>query len=273
MHHPKRIVLLAAELPAIVHELGALDRVVGISAYTTEPVQALSLPKVGGFSHADPERVLAQRPDLVILTSGVQRQLGDQLAAHGVSLLHLNPHRLTDLGRTIALLGALLQARSAADALIARLWHGLAQLRRQGRALPWRPRVYFEEWPDPLIFGTGWVSDLITIAGGVDIFRSRAGVARSALARSVQAADVLALRPDLMLASWCGRPFDSKLVARRGQAWRPLAEGCTPLEGTILQCGPMLLEAAQRLHSVLSAHVAQHPNPPDPVRHQGPDLL
>ncbi|GGJ13224.1 hypothetical protein GCM10010885_23140 [Alicyclobacillus cellulosilyticus] len=92
--YPERIVCLAAEVPEILHALGALDRVVGISAFTTRPPEALSLPKVGGFSHASVERILSVRPQVAILTSTVQCHLAAQLAQAGVTVIHLNPHRL-----------------------------------------------------------------------------------------------------------------------------------------------------------------------------------
>ncbi len=255
--YPRRIVCLAAELPEIFDRLGALDRVVGISAYTRRPAAALRIPSVSGFSHGDVRRILGRRPDLVMLTSGVQRDLGERLAAQGVPLIHLNPHRLTDLYATIHLVGRLVGREAAARTLVDELFAGFAEIRARGRGLARHPRVYFEEWPDPLIFGTGWVSDLITLAGGVDVFRARARTARTVAARTVRWEEVVAQGPDLMIASWCGRPFDPGVVWRRPglQMLSGVATGgLHGVEGEILQLGPMLLDAARNLQAIFEQH-------------------
>lgn len=255
--YPKRIVCLAAELPDIFYRLGALERVVGISAYTRRPAAALGIPRVSGFPHGDVRRILRQRPDMVMLTSGVQRELGERLAAAGVTLVHLNPHRLADLYGTVHLVGRLVGRETAARALVRELFAGFAQIRARGQRLARHPRVYVEQWPDPLICGTGWVSDLVTLAGGVDVLRNRVRDGRSAPARTVRWQDVLATAPDLMLASWCGEPLDTQAVRRR-PGWTTLsgvaAGGLYAVDSEILQCGPILLDAAWKVLGLIERH-------------------
>lgn len=253
--YPERIVCLAAEIPEILYELNALDRVVGISAYTTRPAEALSLTKVSGFQYGSVERILRERPDLVILTSGVQKELASKLAAAGATLLHLNPHRLDDLFSNIRLLGNLVGEPTRAHALCERLQSDIAQIRRQGKELSWHPKVYFEEWMDPLLCGTGWVSDLIEIAGGTDVFRARSLAGRLTADRRVTEDEWVQAAPDIMLASWCGKPFEERAVRDRPHANKvPAVQNghVYEVDGTILQFGPMLVDVLRDIHRLIA---------------------
>ncbi|GMA56526.1 hypothetical protein GCM10025858_10290 [Alicyclobacillus sacchari] len=171
--YPERIVCLAAEIPEILNELGALDRVVGISAYTTRPLEALSIPKVSGFQNGSIKKILETKPDVAILTSAVQNGLAAALGQAGITVIHLYPQRLQDLFSTISLLGNVVGASDRASALNARLQLAIDEVRVKAERFPRRPRVYFEEWMDPLITGIGWVSDLIELAGEKTSFEPR----------------------------------------------------------------------------------------------------
>lgn len=253
--YPERIICLAAEVPDILYRLGALDRVVGVSVYTRRPAQALSLPKVSGFRHGRAAAILRHRPDLVILTSTVQGPLAAELAGHGVPLLHLFPHRLADLPQTIRLLGNVVNRPEQAEAVVADLESTLEAVAEAAAALPAHPRVYFEEWMEPLVCGTGWVSDLIELAGGRDVFRDRAISGRRADDRRVDPDEVLRHDPDIIIASWCGKPLEPEVVQRR-----PGWDGLTALRRQrliewapdILQCGPDLAMTARQLQGLMA---------------------
>lgn len=262
--YPERIVTLAAEIPAIIYELGALHRVVGISGYTTAPEEALVLPKVSGFRSASIDRIMRQKPDLAILTSNVQQDLAVKLGQAGVTILHLNPHRLTDLFDTVTLLGGILGETVRAEQLNQKLHEAFAQVKQSGEKLPWHPRVYFEEWMDPPICGTGWVSDLIEIAGGIDVFREKSVEGRTASLRQLTASEIVTANVDIVLASWCGKPFDPETFNERVGSSRMSAiktHSVFELDGNILQCGPGLVQAAHAVHNILSEHVAIFPSP------------
>lgn len=254
--YPERIVCLGAELPDIFHRLGCLDRVVGISAYTDWPPEALAIKKVSGFRHGRARPILAMEPDLIILTSTVQQTLAEELAGHGVPVLHLYPHRLTDMFQTVRLLGHVVDRAATAEALVSD-WMRIAERWQAQRDANTDPLpVYFEEWMDPLIAGTGWVSDLIEMAGGRDVFRALALDGRTARNRTVTPEQVLAARPQLIFASWCGKPFDrAALESRPGWSAVPaVAHGAVvELPPTILQCGPRLMDVLDDLH----AHIRQ----------------
>lgn len=248
--YPNRIACLAAEMPAILDSLNALDRVVGISAYTTYPDEALSIPKVSGFEHGSIERILAVKPDLVIATSTVQTKLAASLAERGATILHVNPHRLDDLYHNIALIGSVIGESQRAEKLVQDLQHQVEAVRQETYALSARPRVYFEEWMDPQIAGIGWVSDLIEMAGGEDVFRTRSIVGRQAKDRVVTEEEWAQAAPDIMLASWCGKPFRPETVLARPMANRVPAvrQGrLYAIDGSILECGPRLLDRLREL--------------------------
>lgn len=252
MSFPERIICLAAETPEILYRLGALDKVVGISAYTTRPEQALGIEKVSGFKYGSSNRIMSLNPDLVILTSGVQKELAMKLAAAGATLLHFNPHRLNDLFDAISLLGNIVGKSKEAEILNQEIQSEIAMIQEQGNTLAVRPKVYFEEWMDPLICGTAWVSDLITIAGGEDVFREKSIQGRSSSDRTIAADDVVQMQPDVVLASWCGKPFEmSSFVTRQGYDDIPAVRNSEiyEVDSRILQFGPMLLDSLKELHA------------------------
>ncbi|MCL6452189.1 MAG: ABC transporter substrate-binding protein [Alicyclobacillus sp.] len=261
MSFPNRIVCLAAETPEILHRLGVLDKVAGISAYTTRPEEALRIPKVSGFKFGSVERIMRLNPDLVILTSGVQKELAMSLAAAGVTLLHFNPHRLTDLFDEIRLLGNVVGKPEEAERLNDEIQSKLYLIEEQRNALSVHPRVYFEEWMDPFMCGTGWVSDLITIAGGRDVFRERSLTGRSAIDRVVTDDDIIEAQPDIVLASWCGKPFDkASFVSRTGFSEIPavIHDEVHEVRSEILQFGPMLLDSLKELHACFARFATKH---------------
>ncbi|MGH7355068.1 MAG: ABC transporter substrate-binding protein, partial [Candidatus Rokuibacteriota bacterium] len=122
-----------------------------------------------------------------------------------------------------------------------------------------RPRVYFEEWMDPMISGIRWVSELIEIAGGRDVFaelREEGSAAR----RVVTSEQVLARDPQIMLASWCGKPVDrAAILARPG--WDRLsavkADQIHEIAGEdVLAPGPSLMAGLRRIHEIIQAFVS-----------------
>ena len=115
----------------------------------------------------------------------------------------------------IRMVGAMVCANERAEELVEGLEIRLAKARRRSECLPKRPRVYFEEWDDPLISAIGWVSELVEIAGGVDIFvdRRNRGAAKD---RIVMAEEVVEREPDLIIGSWVRQEVSAR--ARFGAA-------------------------------------------------------
>ena len=241
---PSRIVCLTEETVETLYLLGEQDRIVGVSGYAVRPRQVRrEKPRVSAFTSADIPKILALEPDLVLAFSDLQAQIAAELIRAGVAVYAFNQRDVAGILAMIRTLGALVGAADKAEALArdyeARL--GEAQASTRGRP---GPKVYFEEWDDPLISGIGWVSELIEIAGGEDVFAALRAQ-KSAKDRIVAPEDVVAAAPDVILASWCGkkvvpdrirqRPgWDAIPAVRSGQ----IVEIKSPL---ILQPGPAAL--------------------------------
>lgn len=254
--YPQRIVCLTAETADILYRLGCWDRVVGVSGFTLFPREARNKPKIGGFTTIYTDKVLALEPDLVISFSNLQSEPVRELVSKGVRVLAMQQRNLTEMMETIMLLGALVGRASAARALMAEIEEGFEAVAKQAARLPYRPRVYFEEWPDPLIAGIGWVSEIVELAGGDDIF---ADLRRTynAKARAVTTDDVLQRDPELIIASWCGKKVRFERIYQR-PGWDTMTAIRTGQvkeikSAYILQPGPILVEGLRQIHTMIAA--------------------
>lgn len=250
--YPQRIVCLSAETPEILDHMGAFDRIVGVSGFARRPAKVRKLPKMGGFSDPDINKIVALSPDLVITTSDIQSKIAAQCIERGIPLLALNPYRLQDIWTNILLMGGALGLQQEATALVGHLQCEFNAL--QQNAPTHRPRVYFEEWPEPMISGIGWVGDLIHLVGGEDIFPEHA-TQRLARDRFVTPEAVLARKPDVIIASWCGKRADLASICRRkGWDTLPAVQNGAVYEiesDAILQTGPGLIRGALQLAALI----------------------
>jgi iron complex transport system substrate-binding protein len=200
---PSRIVCLTEETVETLYLIGEQDRIVGVSGYAVRPPQVRrEKPRVSAFTSADIPKILALEPDLVLAFSDLQADIVADLARAGLAVHLFNQRSIAGILAMIRTLGALVDAREKADALAQRLANRLAAV--AAAATKTKPRVYFEEWDEPLISGIGWVSELIEIAGGEDTMKSLRGEP-AAKNRIVSPAAVAAAAPDVILASWCGK--------------------------------------------------------------------
>ncbi len=243
MRGPQRIVCLTEETTETLYLLGAQDRIVGISGYTVRPPQARrEKPRVSAFTSADLERIQALQPDLVLAFSDLQAQIVADLARAGLDVHLFNQRSVAGILEMIRTLGRLVDEAAGAERLVDRYASGLDAVR--GAAGEPRPRVYLEEWDDPLICGIRWWSELVEIAGGDDIFADRA-LAPAASGRIVGAAEIVEQAPDLVLASWCGKKVrKDRITARPGFAEVPAVKQGAVVEiksPLILQPGPAAL--------------------------------
>lgn len=213
---PRRIVCLTEETTETLYLLGRQDRIVGISGYTVRPPRARKeKPKISAFISAKIDKILALEPDLVLGFSDMQADIAAQLIRAGVQVHVFNQRTVAGIFEMIRTLGALADAEDGARDLIAAFRDGLADIRRDAASLPRRPRVYFEEWDDPMISGIGWVSELIALAGGEDCFAELA-LAPSATERIVADGTAVVRRaPDIVIGSWCGKKFRPEKVRAR----------------------------------------------------------
>ena len=243
MFPPRRIVCLTEETVETLYLLGAQDRIVGISGYTVRPPEARrDKPRVSAFRTADTAKIVALAPDLVLAFSDIQADIVADLVRRGIAVHVFNQRHLAGIFDMIRALGALVGAAERAAVLTASLEQRVAAARAARPAR--RPKVFFEEWDEPLISGIGWVSELIDAAGGVDIFTELAA-GRSAKDRIVDPADVVARAPDIIIGSWCGKKFrPEKVAARPGFDGIPAVRNTAVYEiksSLILQPGPAAL--------------------------------
>ena len=245
MFPPQRIVCLTEETVETLYLIGEDARIVGVSGYAVRPARVRrEKPRVSAFIFADVDKILALDPDLVLTFSDLQADIVAELVRRGVAVHAFNQRDIAGIIAMIRTVGALVGALEKADALANQLETRIDNLRADTTKLPKRPRVYFEEWDEPMISGIGWVSELIKIAGGDDVFGDLSNH-KGARDRIVSPEQVIAAAPDIILGSWCGKKFvPTKVAARPGFANIPavrdgfLREIKSPL---ILQPGPAAL--------------------------------
>jgi iron complex transport system substrate-binding protein len=222
-------------------------------------------PRVSAFISADIEKILALAPDLVLTFSDLQAEIAAALIRRGVAVHAFNQRDVAGILAMIRTLGALVGASAKAAALVDTLARRLAETQARTQALARRPRVYFEEWDEPMIAGIGWVSELVAAAGGTDVFASVAP-RKSAKERIVSAADVIAAAPDIIIGSWCGKKFvPAKVAARPGFADIPAVRRGWLREiksALILQPGPAALtDGLDALEKTIAEWARANPRP------------
>ena len=211
---PERIVCLTEETVETLYLLGEQHRIVGVSGYAVRPPQVRrEKPRVSAFTSADIPKILALEPDLVLTFSDLQADIVGDLIKAGLAVHGFNHRDVAGIFAMIRTLGALVGAYDKADALAIDYERRLANVAEATAAEPKR-RVYFEEWDDPMISGIGWVSELIEVAGGVDVFPALR-TQQAAKDRIVTSQDVITAAPEIILASWCGKKVVPDKIKRR----------------------------------------------------------
>jgi iron complex transport system substrate-binding protein len=241
---PRRIVCLTEETVETLYLLGEQDRIVGVSGYAVRPPQVRrEKPRVSAFISADLPKILALEPDLVLTFSDLQADIAANLMRAGVAVHAFNQRDIAGILAMIRTLGALVDAAGRAEQLARQYEQRLAEIAAVPRPGA-KPKVYFEEWDDPLISGIGWVSELVEIAGGEDVL-PQLRLQKAAKDRIVAPEIVRSAAPDVILASWCGKKVvPDKIRQRPGWDAIPavrdnrIVEIKSPL---ILQPGPAAL--------------------------------
>ncbi len=268
MFPPQRIVCLTEETTETLYLLGQQHRIVGVSGYTVRPLQARrEKPRVSAFISADIPKIAALRPDLVLTFSDLQADIVAALVRQGIAVHAFNQRSIAEILDMIGMLGALVGVTERAAELVRSLQDNIERVRREAAGLPVRPGVYFEEWDEPMISGISWVSEIIAIAGGRDVFAHLAA-AKSAKERIVSAADVIAAAPEIVIGSWCGKKFrPERFAGRPGFDAIPAVAGGQLHEiksSIILQPGPAALTDGLEAVRRIIASYAGRPSTPQP---------
>ena len=256
---PRRIVCLTEETTETLYRLGEQDRIVGISGFTVRPPQARrEKPRVSAFTSARIPRILDLEPDLVLGFSDMQADIAAELIRAGVAVHVFNQRTIAGILDMIGLLGAMVGAADRAALLVGELQAGMTRVAADAAALPRRPRVYFEEWDDPLISAIGWVSELVRVAGGEDCFAELSASAGATGRIIADPGEVVRRAPDIIVGSWCGKRFRARRVCER-PGWQGIPavrDGCLHevKSALILQPGPAALsDGLARLQAIIQA--------------------
>jgi iron complex transport system substrate-binding protein len=262
--YPSRIICLTEEPTEVLYALGLEERIVGISGFTVRPARARrEKPRVSAFTSAKVDRILELRPDFVVGFSDIQADIAQALIKQGIEVWISNHRSVDGIFGYVRRLGALVGAADRAERYASELEAHVERVRQSAGELRRRPRVYFEEWDEPLITGIRWVSELIGIAGGDDVFPERAACALGKDRILGDAGEVIRRAPDVIIGSWCGKRFrPERVAARPGWGAVPavrdgeLHEIKSPL---ILQPGPAALtDGLDALHRVLRQWSTRH---------------
>jgi iron complex transport system substrate-binding protein len=265
MNGPRRIVCLTEETTETLYLLGEQDRIAGVSGFTVRPPEARQKPRVSAFTSAKIPKILDLKPDLVLGFSNLQSAIAQELIAAGLNVLVFNQRSVGEILEMILTLSRIVNAPQRGLDLVSTLEKQLDSVAAYANRFPSRPRVFFEEWMDPLISGIRWVDELVEIAGGAPLFpylRSE----HDARQRIVQPADVAIRDPELIIASWCGRKVNKQAIRDRA-GWDKTtavqAGHIYEIKSTyILQPGPAALtEGIRQLHFIVAHVCGSSPKP------------
>jgi iron complex transport system substrate-binding protein len=263
--YPQRIVCLTEETTETLYLLGEDWRIVGISGFTVRPPRARrEKPRVSAFISARTARIIELAPDLVLGFSDLQADIAAELIRAGLNVHVFNQRSVEEILAMIRTLGGMIGAQAKTAALLGELESGLAAVRARAAGLARRPRVYFEEWDEPLISGIGWVAELIRLAGGEECFPELAGKALGRERIIADPLEVVRRSPDIVLGSWCGKKFRPEEVAAR-PGWHEVpAVRCGFVReiksALILQPGPAALtDGVHAIEAVIAEWAAAAP--------------
>ena len=230
---PQRIICLTEESVETLSLLGRLNLVVGVSIFVKRPEAAQNLPKVSAFTDSNFEKILALKPDLILGFSDIQKDIARELIARGQDVWISNQRSVKEIFEYVLRLGSLVDKRAEAVELIQKWQRKIEAIQAEVAGWPRRPRVYFEEWDDPAITAIKWVSELIEICGGENIFaeKSQSSLAKDRICDLGQIPD---LNPDFIFGCWCGKKVKLQSFARR-EGWDNIK---AVQEGRVFELGP-----------------------------------
>jgi iron complex transport system substrate-binding protein len=276
--YPRRIICLTEETTETLYLLGEGERIVGISGYTVRPPEARQKPKVSAFINAKFDKIMLLEPDLVLAFSDLQADIAAELIRRGVTVFTFNQRSVREILQMILTIGRIVGVEEKANKLVGTMQSELDAIAESAKSFPFRPRVYFEEWFDPLISGIRWVEELIEIAGGVPVFPELRKF-HGAKDRIIVSQRVIEASPNVIIGSWCGKAVKKDLIRKR-EGWENIEAVANNdiyeiKSAYILQPGPAsLTEGIRQIHRILAKVVSVEIAPNlEPLEKTDADLL
>ena len=263
--YPRRIICLTEETTETIYLLGEQERIVGISGYTVRPPEAREKPKVSAFINARFDKILKLEPDLVFAFSDLQADISAELIRKGIPVFTFNQRSIAEIFEMIITVSRIMGVEDKGSKLITKLEKEIKEVKTSARRFKEKPRVFFEEWNDPLISGIRWVDELIDVAGGKSMFPE---LRNKALAkdRILDPKSVATKNPEIVIASWCGVRFNPEFVRQR-DGWSTVEavknDRLYEVKSTyILQPGPAALtEGLRQVHFIIAKGLGMEVDP------------
>jgi iron complex transport system substrate-binding protein len=214
VNFPQRIVCMTEESVETIYALGLEDRIVGVSSYVKRPEAATKKPKVSVFTHAQLQKIVDLRPDLVLGFSDIQKDIAKDLIGMGLNVWIANHRTIEEILSYILTLSSMLGVQEKGVEFVGQLQMKIQTAQEKGKKLKFRPRVFIEEWDEPTICGINWFSEVVELCGGVDVFKEKS---QQSLGkdRIIRHSDIIEANPDIMLACWCGKKVDKDSIYSR----------------------------------------------------------
>ncbi len=215
-NYPKRIICLTEETTETLYALGASDLIIGITKYTVRPPEAKKeKPIIARYIDAKIDKIIDMKPDLVLAWSDLQANIASELIKNGIEVVCFNHRSIQGILEMIMKLGGLIGKSTEAETYANTLLNKVELAKIRGAKRKIKPKVYFEEWYDPIITGITWVSEIIEICGGIDIFEENRHFYDAKRRIIADNNEVVNRNPDIMIASWCGMKFKKQRVLKR----------------------------------------------------------
>jgi iron complex transport system substrate-binding protein len=251
-----RLASLSPATTEILHALGCADQIVCTDQFSNFPEDVKAIPHLRDHMKITPEDLRTHQPELVLTATKVQERLAMTLEDAGFSVLHQDPRTIHAIFESIRQLGLLLDCEPQAETLIRTMQEGFNDVKRKASKLPWKAKLYIEEWHDPPYASGNWVPEVAKIAGGRQF-----PIASGELSREVTLHEVQDFDPDMIVISWCGAgALPRKEILTEREGWgilRAVKEDAVRVidDNFLNRPGPRLVEGAQRLYAWIFEHV------------------
>ncbi len=215
-YFPQRIICMTEESVEFLYAIGRSDLIAGVSVYAVRPEGVKkNHPIISAFTHANIQKILDLKPDLVVGFSDIQKDIARDLIGEGVDVYISNQRSLKEILRYLSILGNMIGEGEKTTAFLHKLEKKMDEAKLKAATFKKRPRVYIEEWDEPRICGIRWFSELVELCGGKDIFAAKSREGVKASDRFVTEAEIAEADPEVILACWCGKKVDLDSIKKR----------------------------------------------------------